>query len=146
MIIFEIKVFCSFFHHVGFEDTKGMNFFIFQGPMELCFLGLVQTTSIPLKNLELIVSLLWTSQRPKWGTILPPEYFTLGRCMANSLTGMFLSFNVGRFTWVPFSIYEVVTYITHCYFYSISSVKGGTVIPLWFSPQSLVCMNRLHHE
>jgi hypothetical protein len=116
------------------------------------FLGLVQTTSIPLKNLELVVSLPWTSHSsPRLeiqmgGTILPPEYFTLGRSMADSLTGMFLSFNVGHFTWAPFSIYEVVTYSTHCCFYSISSAKYGTVIQLWFGPQSLVCMNRLHHE
>jgi hypothetical protein len=46
--------------------------------------------------------------------------------MADSLTGMFLSFNVGHFTWAPFSIYEVVTYIIRC-FYSISSAKDGTV-------------------
>jgi hypothetical protein len=66
--------------------------------------------------------------------------------MADSLTGMFLSFNVGRYTWAPFSIYEMVIYITHFYFYSISSAKDGTVIPPWFGPQNLVCMNRLHHK
>jgi hypothetical protein len=57
-----VEVFYSFFHHIGFEDTNGINLFIFQGPVELCFLGLVQTTSIPLKNLELVVSLPWASQ------------------------------------------------------------------------------------
>jgi hypothetical protein len=132
MVVFEMKVFYSFFRHISFEDTKGVNFFIFQGPVELRFLGLVQITSIPLKNLELIISPPWTSQvvparRSEWGTILPPEYFTLGRSVVDSLTGMFLSFNVGRFTWAPFSIYDVVTYITHC-FYCISSAIGGTVI------------------
>jgi hypothetical protein len=62
MIVFKLEVFYSFFHHIGFKDTKGINFFIFQGLVELCFLGLVQTTSIPLKNLELVVSPPWTSQ------------------------------------------------------------------------------------
>jgi hypothetical protein len=104
-----------------------------------------------LKNLELIVSLPWTSQSSpcpeiQMGDYFTSKYFTLGRSMADSLTRMFLSFNVGCFTWAPFSIYEVVTYITHCCFYSISCVKGVTVIPLWFGSQSLVCVNRLHCE
>jgi hypothetical protein len=57
-----MEVFYSFFRDIGFKDTKGVNFFIFQGPVELCFLGLVQTTSISLKKIELVVSLPWTSQ------------------------------------------------------------------------------------
>jgi hypothetical protein len=57
-----MEVFYSFFHHIGFKGTKGINFFIFQGLVELCFLGLVQTTSILLKNLELVVCPPWTSQ------------------------------------------------------------------------------------
>jgi len=70
MIVFKMEVFYSFFHHIGFEDTKGVSFFIFQHPVELCF-HLVQTTTIPLKNLELIVSPPWTSQSsPCFSTVL----------------------------------------------------------------------------
>jgi hypothetical protein len=49
-------------------------------------------------------------------------------------------FHVG----IILSIYKVVTYITIC-FYSISSIKGGTNIPLWVGPQSLFCTNKMHH-
>jgi hypothetical protein len=94
MIIFKMKVFCSFFCHIDFKDTKGINFFIFQGLVELCFLGLVQTTSIPLKNLELIVSLPWTSQSNPRPEIRMGDYFTSGVFYSGQVHGRFIDWDV----------------------------------------------------
>jgi hypothetical protein len=96
MIVFEMKVFYSFVHHVGFDDTKGVNFFIFQGPVELCFLGLVQTTRIPLKNLELIVSPPWTSQSSHCMEIGMGDYFTSREFYSGQVHGRFIDWEVSE--------------------------------------------------
>jgi hypothetical protein len=94
MIVFKMEVFYSFFHHVGFEDTKGINFFIFQGFVELCFLGLVQTTHIPLKNLELVVSSPWTSQSSPGPEIQMGNYFTSRVFYSGQVHGRFIDWDV----------------------------------------------------
>jgi hypothetical protein len=59
-----------------------------------CFLGLVQTTSIPLKNLELIVSLPWTSQSSPCPEFRMGDYFTSGVFYSGQVHGKFIDWDV----------------------------------------------------
>jgi hypothetical protein len=79
-----MEVFYILFCHSGCKNTKNV-YFILQDVVGVCFLGLVQTASIPLKNFEFIsfcpgsprVVHTWIS---KWGLFYSEQvhskYFT----------------------------------------------------------------------